>query len=85
MLIGSQSEDIVHHAHRPVLVVRRGRRLAARPDRCRRRLFRRRQKAAELAANLGKLFGALMPAACRPAATASIQKGRRSEAGRPGG
>src|ERR687896_337135 len=24
MLIGSQSEDIVHHAHRPVLVVRRG-------------------------------------------------------------
>lgn len=61
MLMGSQSEDIVHHAHRPVLVVRSGEnvwppaRIVAGDD-----FSEDARKAAELAANLGKLFGARM-------------------------
>jgi nucleotide-binding universal stress UspA family protein len=61
MLIGSQSEDIVHHAHRPVLVVRRGEdvwppaRIVVGDD-----FSEDASKAAEVAANLGKLFGARM-------------------------
>ena len=61
MLIGSQSEDIVHHAHRPVLVVRcednvwPPTRIVAGDD-----FSEDARKAAELAANLGKLFGARM-------------------------
>jgi nucleotide-binding universal stress UspA family protein len=61
MLMGSQSEDIVHHAHRPVLVVRCGEnvwppaRIAVGDD-----FSEDARKAAELAANLGKLFGARM-------------------------
>jgi len=61
MLMGSHSEDIVHHAHRPVLVVRCGEnvwppaRIVAGDD-----FSEDAGKAAELAANLGKLFGAPM-------------------------
>src|SRR3990170_1093976 len=61
MLMGSQSEDIVHHAHRPVLVVRCGEniwpptRIVAGDD-----FSEDAGKAAELAANLGKLFAARM-------------------------
>ena len=61
MLMGSQSEDIVHHADRPVLLVRRGEniwpptRIVAGDD-----FSEDARKAAELAANLGKLFGARM-------------------------
>jgi nucleotide-binding universal stress UspA family protein len=61
MLVGSHSEDIVHHAHRPVLVVRCGEnvwppaRIVAGDD-----FSEDAGKAAELAANLGKLFGAPM-------------------------
>jgi nucleotide-binding universal stress UspA family protein len=61
MLVGSNSEDIVHHAHRPVLVVRRGEdvwppaRIVVGDD-----FSEDARKAAELAANLGKLFGARM-------------------------
>jgi nucleotide-binding universal stress UspA family protein len=61
MLMGSQSEDIVHHAHRPVLVVRRGEnvwppaRIVVGDD-----FSEDARKAAELAAKLGKLFGARM-------------------------
>jgi nucleotide-binding universal stress UspA family protein len=61
MLVGSHSEDIVHHAHRPVLVVRRGEdvwppaRIVVGDD-----FSEDARKAAELAANLGKLFGARM-------------------------
>jgi nucleotide-binding universal stress UspA family protein len=61
MLMGSHSEDIVHHAHRPVLVVRRGEdvwppaRIVVGDD-----FSEDARKAAELAANLGKLFGARM-------------------------
>ena len=61
MLMGSKSEDIVHHAHRPVLVVRGGEnvwppaRIVAGDD-----FSEDAGKAAELAANLGKLFGAPM-------------------------
>jgi nucleotide-binding universal stress UspA family protein len=61
MLVGSNSEDIVHHAHRPVLVVRRGEglwppaRIVVGDD-----FSEDARKAAELAANLGKLFGAQM-------------------------
>ena len=61
MLVGSNSEDIVHHAHRPVLVVRRGEdvwppaRIVVGDD-----LSEDARKAGELAANLGKLFGARM-------------------------
>ena len=61
MMVGSQSEDIVHHAHRPVLVVRRGEdvwppaRIVAGDD-----FSEDARQAAELAANLGNLFGARM-------------------------
>ena len=61
MLMGSQSEDIVHHADRPVLLVRRGEniwpptRIVAGDD-----FSEDARKAAELAANLGQLFGARM-------------------------
>ncbi len=61
MLMGSQSEDIVHHADRPVLLVRRGEniwpptRIVAGDD-----FSEDAKKAAELAAHLGKLFGARM-------------------------
>jgi nucleotide-binding universal stress UspA family protein len=61
MLVGSNSEDIVHHAHRPVLVVRRGEdvwppaRIVVGDD-----FSEDARKAAELAANLGQLFGARM-------------------------
>ncbi len=61
ILVGSHSEDIVHHAHRPVLVVRRGEnvwppaRIVAGDD-----YSEDARKAAELAANLGKLFGVRM-------------------------
>src|SRR4028118_1236704 len=61
MLMGSQSEDIVHHADRPVLVVRCGEnvwpptRIVAGDD-----FSEDARKAAELAASLGKLFGARM-------------------------
>src|ERR687889_2688203 len=61
MLVGSNSEDIVHHAHRPVLVVRRGEDvwppawIVAGDD-----FSEDARKAAELAANLGQLFGARM-------------------------
>jgi nucleotide-binding universal stress UspA family protein len=61
MLVGSNSEDIVHHAHRPVLVVRPGEdvwppaRVVAGDD-----FSEDARKAAELVANLGKLFGARM-------------------------
>jgi nucleotide-binding universal stress UspA family protein len=61
MLVGSNSEDIVHHAHRPVLVVRRGEdvwppaRIVVGDD-----FSEDARKAAELAANLGKHFGARM-------------------------
>ncbi|HEX5916020.1 MAG TPA: universal stress protein, partial [Rubrobacter sp.] len=61
MLVGSNSEDIVHHAHRPVLVVRRGEdvwtpaRIVVGYD-----FSEDARKAAEFAANLGKLFGARM-------------------------
>jgi nucleotide-binding universal stress UspA family protein len=61
MLVGSHSEDIIHHTHRPVLVVRRGKdvwpptRIVAGDD-----FSEDARKAAELAANLGKLFGARM-------------------------
>jgi nucleotide-binding universal stress UspA family protein len=61
ILMGSQSEDLVHHAHRPVLVVRRGEnvwppaRIVAGDD-----FSKDAKKAAELAANLERLFGARM-------------------------
>ena len=61
MLMGSQSEDIVYHADRPVLVVRGGEnvwppaRIVAGDD-----FSEDAGKAAELAANLGKLFGVPM-------------------------
>jgi nucleotide-binding universal stress UspA family protein len=61
MLMGSQSEDIIHHAHRPVLVVRRGEnawppaRIVVGDD-----FSEDARKAAELAANFGKFFGARM-------------------------
>jgi nucleotide-binding universal stress UspA family protein len=61
MLMGSQSEDIVHHADRPVLLVRGGEnvwppaRIVAGDD-----FSEDAGKAAELAANLGKLFGVPM-------------------------
>ena len=61
MLVGSNSEDIVHHAHRPVLVVRRGEdvwppaRIVVGDD-----FSEDARRAAELAARLGKLFGARM-------------------------
>src|SRR5918993_1209687 len=61
MLVGSNSEAIVHHAHRPVLVVRHGEdvwppaRIVAGDD-----FSEDARNAAELAANLGKLFGARM-------------------------
>lgn len=61
MLMGSQSEDIVHHADRPVLVVRGEEnvwppaRIVAGDD-----FSEDAGKAAELAANLGKLFGVPM-------------------------
>jgi nucleotide-binding universal stress UspA family protein len=61
MLMGSQSEDIVHHAHRPVLVMRRGEyvwppaRIVVGDD-----FSEDARKAAQLAANFGKLFGARM-------------------------
>jgi nucleotide-binding universal stress UspA family protein len=61
MLVGSHSEDIVHHARRPVLVVRCGEsvwppaRIVAGDD-----FSEDARKAAELAANLGNLFGARM-------------------------
>ena len=61
MLLGSHSEDIVHHANRPVLVVWRGEniwppaRIVAGDD-----LSEDARKAAELAANLAKLFSARM-------------------------
>ena len=61
MLMGSQSEDIVHHADRPVLVVRGGEnvwppaRIVAGDD-----FSEDAGKAAELAAHLGKLFGVPM-------------------------
>jgi nucleotide-binding universal stress UspA family protein len=83
MLVGSHSEDIVHHAHRPVLVVRRGEdvwppaRIVAGDD-----FSEDAGKAAELAANLGKLFGAHMlllhavpplPQACSEAVEAKLE------------
>jgi nucleotide-binding universal stress UspA family protein len=61
MLLGSHSEDIVHHAHHPVLVVQNGQnvwpptRIVAGDD-----LSEDARKAAELAASLGKLFNAQM-------------------------
>jgi nucleotide-binding universal stress UspA family protein len=61
MLLGSHSEDIVHHAHRPVLVVRSGEnvwpptRIVAGDD-----FSEDARKAAALAANLGRLFDAKM-------------------------
>jgi len=61
MLVGSNSENIVHHAHRPVLVVRRGEDvwppawIVAGDD-----FSEDARKAANLAANLGNLFGARM-------------------------
>ena len=61
MLLGSHSEDVVHHAHRPVLVVRRGQnvwppaRIVVGDD-----YSEDARKAVELAGNLGKLFGAPM-------------------------
>jgi nucleotide-binding universal stress UspA family protein len=61
ILVGSHSEDIVHHAHRPVLVVRRGEnvwppaRIVVGDD-----FSEDARKAVELAANLGKSFGARM-------------------------
>jgi nucleotide-binding universal stress UspA family protein len=61
MLLGSHSEDIVHHSHRPVLVVLCGEkvwppaRIVVGDD-----LSEDARKAAELAANLAKLFGARM-------------------------
>ena len=61
MLLGSNSEDIVHHAHRPVLVVRSGEnvwpptRVIAGDD-----FSEDARKAATLAANLGNIFGAQM-------------------------
>lgn len=61
MLLGSHSEGIVHHANRPVLVVRCGEnvwppaRIVAGDD-----LSEDARKAAELAANLAKLLGARM-------------------------
>jgi nucleotide-binding universal stress UspA family protein len=61
MLVGSHSEDIVHHARRPVMVVRRGEdvwppaRIVAGDD-----FSEDARKAAELAANLGNHFGARM-------------------------
>jgi len=61
MLVGSHSEDVVHHAHRPVLVVRRGEnvwppaRIVAGDD-----YSEDARKAAEFAGNLGTLFGARM-------------------------
>ncbi|HET6885976.1 MAG TPA: universal stress protein, partial [Rubrobacteraceae bacterium] len=61
ILIGSHSDDIVHHSRRPVLVVRRGdnvwppRQVVAGDD-----FSEDARRAAGLAANLGKLFGARM-------------------------
>jgi nucleotide-binding universal stress UspA family protein len=61
MLLGSHSEDIIHHAHCPVLVVRSGEnvwpptRIVAGDD-----FSEDARKAAALAANLGKLFDAQM-------------------------
>jgi len=61
MLMGSNSEDIVHHAHHPVLVVRSGEnvwpptRVVAGDD-----FSEVAGKAATLAANLGNIFGAQM-------------------------
>jgi nucleotide-binding universal stress UspA family protein len=61
ILLGSHSEDIVHHAHRPVLVMRRGEnvwppaRIVVGDD-----FSEDARKAVELAANLGKSFGARM-------------------------
>jgi nucleotide-binding universal stress UspA family protein len=61
MLLGSNSEEIIHHAHRPVLVVRSGEnvwpptRVVAGDD-----FSKDARKAATLAANLGNIFGAQM-------------------------
>jgi len=61
MLVGSHSESIVHHARRPVLVVRCGKdvgppaRIVAGDD-----FSEDAWRAAELAANLGNLFGVRM-------------------------
>jgi nucleotide-binding universal stress UspA family protein len=61
MLVGSNSEDIVHHAHLPVLVVRCGEnvwpptRVVAGDD-----FSEDARKAATLAANLGNIFDAQM-------------------------
>lgn len=61
ILLGSHSEDIVRHAHRPVLVVRTGEgvwppvRIVAGDD-----LSEDARRAAEMAASLGRLFGARM-------------------------
>jgi nucleotide-binding universal stress UspA family protein len=61
ILLGSHSEDIVHHAQRAVLVVRFGAnvwppaRIVSGDD-----LSEDARRATELAANLGKLFGARM-------------------------
>jgi nucleotide-binding universal stress UspA family protein len=61
MLVGSNSEDIVHHAHLPVLVVRCGEnvwpptRVVAGDD-----FSEDARKAATLAANLGNIFDAKM-------------------------
>ena len=61
MLVGSHSESIVHHARRPVLVVRCGKdvwppaRIVAGDD-----FSEDARRAAELAANLGNLFGVRM-------------------------
>lgn len=61
ILMGSNSEDIIHHAHHPVLVVRSGEnawpptRVVAGDD-----FSEVAGKAATLAANLGNMFGAQM-------------------------
>ena len=72
VLLGSHSEGIVHHSHRPVLVVRHGEnvwppaRIVASDD-----FSEDARKAAELAASIGKLFGA------RPAAQVHRGPGRK--------